>query len=525
MNLKATLAKIIILALLIAQIGTPLFAEEDQFEIGLSVTGDVTAPTAPTGLSGTAISTSEIDLTWIASSDNVAVTGYRIYRDTVFIGTSATTNYSDTGLSADTSYSYTVSAVDAQSNESSQSTAAIVTTLSATSSSQNRTSGQFVGHYIYDVSVSAGQYSTSLSWKTTLPTVATVIARNTSGTVVQNWQDIVLKTTNNTILGGLIPGSSYSFVISTKDQNGKTAEYTGHFNTQPLPPGVPNVRGFVAIGRTEAIDLSWDNPEYTDFNQVRVVRSDKFFPADPFDGEIIYEGAGELWNDKAVEKDKKYYYTIFVEDDLGKFSSGAVASAKIVIPGETPEEPKTPYEEVPEAPEVYPDIQDLSLDDFKFIQDGVPIQSISKGSISIDGEKNLTVLIDYEKTPEVLKSIVITLSSPNDDSKVFSFLLRVNEDKSAYEATIGSLGESGIYGVEIAIIDYKNQGLKKIEGNLIASVIVSKSSADAIVKFFKNLGISKWSYLFIVLVLVAYGLKQIWFRENKKIFVVENGNS
>ena len=48
-----------------------------------------TAPTVP-GLSGQAISSSQINLSWTASTDNVGVTGYRIYRDGVLIDTSAT---------------------------------------------------------------------------------------------------------------------------------------------------------------------------------------------------------------------------------------------------------------------------------------------------------------------------------------------------------------------------------------------------------------------------------------------------
>ena len=42
--------------------------------------GDTTAPSAPTGLSATAISATRIDLGWTASTDNVGVTGYRVER-------------------------------------------------------------------------------------------------------------------------------------------------------------------------------------------------------------------------------------------------------------------------------------------------------------------------------------------------------------------------------------------------------------------------------------------------------------
>jgi len=84
-------------------------------------TADADAPTVPTNLSLNVISTSQIDLSWDASTDNVGVTGYRIYRDDVEVGSGATTTFSDTGLSAFTSYTYRVSAFDAAGNESAQS--------------------------------------------------------------------------------------------------------------------------------------------------------------------------------------------------------------------------------------------------------------------------------------------------------------------------------------------------------------------------------------------------------------------
>lgn len=91
---------------------------------------DTTAPSTPTNLSATAISSSAINLTWTASTDASGVTGYKIYRNNIQIGTSATNSYSDTGLSPSTSYSYTVSAYDAVGNTSSQSSSASATTQS-----------------------------------------------------------------------------------------------------------------------------------------------------------------------------------------------------------------------------------------------------------------------------------------------------------------------------------------------------------------------------------------------------------
>jgi len=91
---------------------------------------DTTAPSTPANLTAQAASASQVNLSWTASTDNVGVTGYKVYRDgTYLIATAAgATSYQDQNLAAGTTYSYTLSAVDAAGNESAQSAAAAATT-------------------------------------------------------------------------------------------------------------------------------------------------------------------------------------------------------------------------------------------------------------------------------------------------------------------------------------------------------------------------------------------------------------
>lgn len=90
---------------------------------------DTEPPTAPTNLTATAVSSSQINLAWTASTDNVGVTGYQVFRDGAQVGTTATASYPDTGLSPSTTYSYYVKAYDAAGNVSAQSNTAQATTL------------------------------------------------------------------------------------------------------------------------------------------------------------------------------------------------------------------------------------------------------------------------------------------------------------------------------------------------------------------------------------------------------------
>ncbi len=89
---------------------------------------DATAPTVPTALTAGTRTATTAAFSWTASSDNVGVAGYRIYRNGQQVGTTATTGYTDTGLTASTAYAYTVRAYDAAGNLSAASATLNLTT-------------------------------------------------------------------------------------------------------------------------------------------------------------------------------------------------------------------------------------------------------------------------------------------------------------------------------------------------------------------------------------------------------------
>ena len=91
--------------------------------------GDTQAPSAPTNLTA-APSAGQVSLAWTGSTDNVAVTGYRVIRDGAAIATvgPSTTNYTDTTVAPATTYAYTVRAFDAAGNTSASSNTATATT-------------------------------------------------------------------------------------------------------------------------------------------------------------------------------------------------------------------------------------------------------------------------------------------------------------------------------------------------------------------------------------------------------------
>jgi chitodextrinase len=94
----------------------------------IGVNADRTAPTAPTRLVATSPASGQVGLTWTAATDNVAVTGYQVFRSGTLIATlGATTSYTDAGPSPLGTYSYTVKATDAAGNVSVESDPAVIT--------------------------------------------------------------------------------------------------------------------------------------------------------------------------------------------------------------------------------------------------------------------------------------------------------------------------------------------------------------------------------------------------------------
>ncbi|HVJ19860.1 MAG TPA: carbohydrate-binding protein, partial [Polyangiaceae bacterium] len=90
-------------------------------------TADTQVPTTPGSLASSNITSSAITLSWGVSTDNVGVTGYRVYRGTTDLGTTTATSYTFTGLTASTAYTLKVRAFDAAGNLSGEASTSATT--------------------------------------------------------------------------------------------------------------------------------------------------------------------------------------------------------------------------------------------------------------------------------------------------------------------------------------------------------------------------------------------------------------
>jgi hypothetical protein len=126
--------------------------------------GDTQAPTPPTNLQAIG-STGKVDLSWTAGTDDTGVTGYRVWRNGTQIDTiGAVTTYTDTNVTAGTTYTYTLQSLDAAGHNSVQSDPAMATVPSGTGG------GQLTFTPTDDATIIQGSPSTNYGTQTTLQT-------------------------------------------------------------------------------------------------------------------------------------------------------------------------------------------------------------------------------------------------------------------------------------------------------------------------------------------------------------------
>ncbi|WP_405015344.1 glycoside hydrolase family 6 protein [Kitasatospora sp. NBC_01539] len=178
-------------------------------------TNDTTAPTAPTALTSPAKTSTSVSLSWTASTDNVGVTGYNVYRGATLVGSTTTaTTYTDSGLTASTAYSYTVRAKDAAGNLSAASSALSVTT-SGTSTGSGCTavytvSSDWGAGFNANVTVTNNGTSAINGWKVTWTySGGQTITNLWNGTATQSGQAVTV--TNAGYNGALGAGANTSF--------------------------------------------------------------------------------------------------------------------------------------------------------------------------------------------------------------------------------------------------------------------------------------------------------------------------
>ena len=208
---------------------------------------DTTAPSVPTGLNAVPASSSQINLSWNASTDPTVsgqttsgLAGYRVYRDGALAGSVAVsaTSFADTGRAESTTYTYTVSAYDGAGNESAQSGQEQATTPDTTP--PQISNGQPVG------ALSAAVTSVTLAVDTNEPSYCRYATTNTdffsmTGAVGSDFTRDAARTHHTATLA-VSAGNSYLYYVRCQDDpagNVNTTSYIIAFSVATPPNALP----------------------------------------------------------------------------------------------------------------------------------------------------------------------------------------------------------------------------------------------------------------------------------------------
>jgi chitodextrinase len=188
---------------------------------------DTSAPTAPTGLAATGATTSSISVSWNASTDNVGVTGYGVYRDGTLVGSTAQRTHTLAGLACGTSYVITVDAYDAAGNRSPKSSPLTVATsacpVSDTQAPSTPGSLRVTG---------ATDTSVATAWNASSDNVGV-----TGYNVYRNGNFVATTSAASYNFTGLSCATSYTFAVEAYDAAGnKSSRATLTAATAACPP-------------------------------------------------------------------------------------------------------------------------------------------------------------------------------------------------------------------------------------------------------------------------------------------------
>ncbi|MBU4462017.1 fibronectin type III domain-containing protein [Patescibacteria group bacterium] len=315
--------------------------------------------------------------------------------------------------------------------------------------------GGVVALHIRNISIKNITFnSVNISWQTTRPTLCTLSWGMTSEYEKEIISGTRFTANYSTKLTGLQVSTIYHFKIVCNDELNFWLE-TGdqYFSTLSALNNVSNLK--ISVGDKQ-LTLTWDNPTDLDFKMVRIVKSTDFYPTDPEQGTVIYEGKDNFFINTGLINGIRYYYTVFVYNLAGDHSSsGAIVSA---IPQAAPviEPPVFP-------PYVPPITGEMAFGEFNFIVEEGEIIWLGETTIKTTVNKQINVSIYDKELPPLSKTIILTIEKKDE---AFSFLLSPDKSKTFHEATIPSSLESGDYSITILILNQINKVINKISGEL-----------------------------------------------------------
>lgn len=280
---------------------------------------DTTAPEAPVNLLANSVSGSQIDLSWESNGES-DLDHYNVYREGVKVSESQENSFSDTGLSASTAYTYTVTAVDMSGNESPYSNEASAITQESSGDTTPpdapvELAATVISDSEIDLTWDANQESDLAKYK---------IYRSTVGgsgyQFVGETQDLVFEDS------GLSESTTYYYVITATDTSGNESPYSDEISAttestgmDTTPPSAPV--DLSASGRGPGkVSLNWDDNTEPDLSFYNIYRS-----TTSGSGYVLIGTApgtiGDSWyQDSTGSSGVTYYWVVTAVDTSGNES-------------------------------------------------------------------------------------------------------------------------------------------------------------------------------------------------------------
>ena len=270
---------------------------------------DTSAPSIPTNLAATPISPSQINLNWTAATDNVAVTGYAIFRDGNELATTTLTNFQNTGLTASTTYSYLVKAYDAAGNRSASSTPITATTLATSTDATAPSTPMNLSASV----ISASQIN--LNWSSSTDNIAV-----TGNAIFKDGVEIANVTTNSYSNVGLTASTTYAYTVKAYDAAGNRSSSSNTVSATTLASSTDTTSP-TAPQKLKAHLISYKhvNLEWKKSEDNKKVVAYKIFR----DGVEIATVKKNHYNDIGLTAATTYTYTVKAVDQAGNLSAAS----------------------------------------------------------------------------------------------------------------------------------------------------------------------------------------------------------
>jgi fibronectin type 3 domain-containing protein len=280
-------------------------------------------PTTPTNLTATAVSSSQVNLSWTAStSQGDGVSGYEVFRNGSLVNKVFITSWSDTGLSAGTAYSYYLVAVSNSGEESAPSNTASATTFAPPPPPTVPTglSAETLDDYEIDLSWTASTSSAGISRYN--------IYRN--GSLIGNTSSTTVSDTGSSTAyydSGLASYTTYSYQVVAIDNNGiaSSLSNTVAATTQSTtPPSAPT--SFKAtVTSSSTVTLSWtastvNQAGLKEYDIYEVTPPDDTDDNGVLDGLLIGSTTGTSYQVGGLSASTDYGFYVIAVDITGNFS-------------------------------------------------------------------------------------------------------------------------------------------------------------------------------------------------------------